>query len=435
MTEHTEQRPFGFWTATAMVVGVMIGAGIFILPAQLAAYGAWSILAWVTAMAGSLLLAAVFVALHKARPKAAGAVALVELGLGPLGGMLIGWSYWISVLTSNAFVALAAASYATTFMPILGAHPMAPGLFACLLIAALTALNILGPRAVGWFQVGSTVAKLTPLIFASGLIIYIFASGQTQVQPLPAVPLGDNLLAPLTMAMFALLGFEVASLTAARVNRPEVNVPRATMTGLLIAGGLYMLLCTGMALALPTTFLAGSSAPFALLFDRFAFSGSGSLVAACAVISAVGALNGGILLQGEVPRTMALTGTLSPWFSRLNARAMPVNTILLSSALSIGLVLTQLGSGLGEVLAFFITLTTAVSLWLYASIALTGIRLGVARWVAWGGLAFTLLVMWGTGWQVSLLSLVLMLSGLPFYRRRARATTAKSSAAMAGPPG
>ena len=239
------------------------------------------------------------------------------------------------------------------------------------------------------------------------------------MQPLPAAPLVDNWLAPLTMAMFALLGFEAASLVAARVDRPEVNVARATMTGLLIAGGLYILLCTGMALALPTDFLAGSPAPFALLFDRFAFSGSGMLVAVCAVISAVGALNGGMLLQGEVPRTMALTGTLSPWFARLNTRGMPVGTILLSSALSIGLVLTQLGEGLGEVLVFMITLTTATSLWLYAAIALTGLRLGVARIPALLGLGFTALVMWGTGWQVSLLSLALMLSGLPFYRRRA----------------
>lgn len=412
-----DSRPFGFWTATALVVGVMIGAGIFILPAQLAPYGAWSILAWVTALAGSLLLAAVFVALHKAHPEAAGAVALVELGLGPLGGMLIGWSYWVSVLTSNAFVALAAAGYASTFVP-LGTDPMVPGLFACLLIAGLTALNILGPRVVGWFQVGSTAAKLTPLILATGLIVYIFASGAAQVQPLPAAPLVDNWLTPLTMTMFALLGFEAASLVAARVDRPEVNVARATMTGLLIAGGLYILLCTGMALALPTDFLAGSPAPFALLFDRFAFTGSGTLVAVCAVISAVGALNGGMLLQGEVPRTMALTGTLSPWFARLNTRGMPVGTILLSSALSIGLVLTQLGEGLGEVLVFMITLTTATSLWLYAAIALTGLRLGVARIPALLGLGFTALVMWGTGWQVSLLSLALMLSGLPFYRRR-----------------
>ena len=411
------ERPFGFWTATALVVGVMIGAGIFILPAQLAPYGTWSILAWVTALAGSLLLAAVFVALHKARPEAAGAVALVELGLGPLGGMLVGWSYWVSVLTSNAFVALAAAGYASTFVP-LGTDPIVPGLFACLLIAGLTALNILGPRFVGWFQVGSTAAKLTPLILATGLIVYIFASGAAQVQPLPAAAPVDNWLAPLTMAMFALLGFEAASLVAARVDRPEVNVARATMAGLLIAGGLYILLCTGMALALPTDFLAGSPAPFALLFDRFAFTGSGTLVAVCAVISAVGALNGGMLLQGEVPRTMALTGTLSPWFARLNTRGMPVSTILLSSALSIGLVLTQLGDGLGEVLVFMITLTTATSLWLYAAIALTGLRLGVARIPALLGLGFTALVMWGAGWQVSLLSLALMLSGLPFYRRR-----------------
>jgi len=98
--------------------------------------------------------------------------------------------------------------------------------------------------------------------------------------------------------------------------------------------------------------------------------------------------------------------------------------MLVSSALAIALVLTQFGDGLAQVLEFTITLTTATSLWLYLAIAITGLRLGIARLPALIGLIFSLLVMWGTGWWVSLLSLALMLSGLPFYRRPVRAPAA-----------
>ncbi len=106
-------QPFGFWTATALVVGGMIAAGVFILPAQMAPYGVWSIAAWALAIGGSLLLALVFIALHRQIARSArGAIELVEIGLGPLPGMLVGWSYWLSILCANAVISLTAAGYA-----------------------------------------------------------------------------------------------------------------------------------------------------------------------------------------------------------------------------------------------------------------------------------------------------------------------------------
>lgn len=423
MSAPPQDRTFGLWTATALVVGGMIGAGIFVLPAQLAPYGLWSVAAWVVAILGSLALALVFIALHRAYPRAEGAVALVETGLGPLLGMLVGWIYWLSILATNAVMALAAASYAGVFVPALSGRDTASGLFAILLIAALTTLNILGTRAAGRFQVFATVAKLIPLVVASALLAAVFAGGERPQQL--STDLGEtSLFAPLTAAMFALLGFEAASVAAARVRDPARNVARATIGGLLVAGGFYMLLSTGIALAVPADQLAASPAPFALLFDRFATEGSAVLIAGCASLAAIGALNGWVLLQGEVPRTMALTGTLPAWFARSNAAGVPVGTMLISSALAITLVLTQLGDGLAKVLAFTITLTTACSLWLYLAIAVSALRLRIAVVPAAIGMVFTLLVMWGTGWRISLLSLLLMLSGLPFYRRAVRAPDA-----------
>ena len=416
----TNDQPFGFWTATALVVGGMIAAGVFILPAQMAPYGVWSIAAWALAIGGSLLLALVFIALHRQLPGARGAIELVEIGLGPLPGMLVGWAYWLSILCANAVISLTAAGYAASFVPAL--TPARSSLLACGLIALLTLLNIAGTRIAGWFQVGATAAKVIPLLGAALLLGWVAIQGEMSTAAL-AVPAADaGLFAPLTAAMFALLGFEAASVAAARVRDPARNVARATLTGLAFAGGLYMVICTGMALAIPGDILAGSSAPFALLFDRFVGSGSAIFIAAAAALAAFGALNGWVLLQGEVPRAMALSGTLPAWFARSNAAGVPVNTHLLSCVIAIGLVLTQLGEGLSEVLTFMVTLTTATSLWLYLAIALSGIRRGAAPWAAWGGLGFVIMVLWGTGWAISLLSLALMLSGLPFYRRVKTAT-------------
>jgi basic amino acid/polyamine antiporter, APA family len=397
------------------VVGSMIAAGIFILPAQMAPYGVWSIAAWVLAIGGSLMLALVFVALHKQMPQARGGIELVETGLGPLPGMLVGWAYWLSILCANAVISLTAAGYLASIVP--GLSGPRSSLLACGLIATLTLLNIAGTKIAGWFQVGATAAKVVPLLGAALLLGWIAAQGGMADNRLPVPALGAGIFDPLTAAMFALLGFEAASIAAARVRDPERNVARATMAGLAIAGGIYMLITTGMALAIPADELARSEAPFALLFGRTLGSGSGTLIAAAAALAAFGALNGWILLQGEVPRAMAMTGTIPAWFGKSNAAGVPVNTQILSSAIGIGLVLTQLGDGLSEVLTFMVTLTTATSLWLYLAIAISGIRLGAAPWAAWGGLIFALLVLWGIGLGISLLSLVLMLSGLPFYRR------------------
>lgn len=417
-------RAFGVWTASALVVGSMIGAGIYVLPAQLAPFGVWSAAAWIVALAGSLALALVFIALHRALPTADSAIALVEIGLGRRAGMLIGWSYWLSIIATNAVLGLAAASYASVFVPILAGSAAAPGLFAAGAIVAITALNVLSTRLTVWFQLGATAAKIIPLVVSSALLLWLFGVGEAAPQPLASPVDAANPLAPLAITMFALLGFEAASVAAARVREPERNVPRAMIAGLLVAGAFYMVLSLGIALAVPADELAASPAPFALLFDRFAPGGSGTAIAVCAALAAVGALNGWVLLQGEVPRAMARTGTLPGWFARSNRAGVPVRTMLLSSALAIALVLSQLGDGLRQILDFTITLTTATSLWLYLAVALAALRLRVAVVAAGVGLLFSLAVMAAVGWWVSLLSLVLMASGLPFYRRANGRTSA-----------
>lgn len=424
MTAPPQDRTMGVWTATALVVGGMIGGGVYVLPAQLAPFGIWSVAAWITTLAGSLVLAMVFIALHRAMPEAESAVALVEIGLGRRTGMLIGWSYWLSIVATNAVLAMAAASYASALVPVLVRSAAEPALFAAALIAAITALNILGTRIAGWFQLGATVAKLIPLVASSALLLWLFATGEAAPQRLETQIGAASPLAPLAVTMFALLGFEAASVAAARVRNPERNVPRAMIAGLFIAGALYMVLSIGIALAMPARELAASSAPFALLFDRFAPGGSGTAIAACAAFAALGALNGWVLLQGEVPRAMAASGTIPAWFDRSNRAGVPVRTMLLSSALAIALVLSQLGDGVRQILDFTITLTTATSLWLYLAVALAALRRRVAVIPAVLGLAFSVTVMAAVGWWVSLLSLILMLSGLPFYRREVRAPAA-----------
>src|SRR5581483_11311020 len=87
----------GFWTAVALIMGNMIGSGIFLLPASLAPYRGIGLLGWIVSAAGSILLAFVFAGMSRAHAAAGGPYAFTREGFGDLAGFLVAWGYWISV--------------------------------------------------------------------------------------------------------------------------------------------------------------------------------------------------------------------------------------------------------------------------------------------------------------------------------------------------
>jgi APA family basic amino acid/polyamine antiporter len=412
-------RPFGLWTATALVVGSMIGSGIFLLPASLAPYGWMGVAAWVFASAGALVIAYVLVRLSRALPQSSGGIGIVGEVLGPRVGALIGWSYWVSTWSANAAIATAASSYLSVLIPPLSATPLRGALTASALIWALTALNLAGARAAGRFQVLTTILKIMPLVTVAIILTTLAVSGKGHLLPQPAMPLSfASLTAPLTLTLFALLGFECASLIAARVQRPEVNIFRATMFGSGLAALFYVVVCSGIVLTLPTAVVANSPAPFATFVETFLGHWPAVAVTLFAAIAAIGALNGWVLIQGEIPRGMADEGLLPAWFGRTDRRDVPVGVLMLSSALASALVMTNAARSLAGIFEFMVLLTTASTLWFYFAACVAAFRLRIAVPAAILGMVFSLWAMWGAGIVASGLSLLLMLTVLPLYWMR-----------------
>lgn len=96
-TANAKQRPLGFWMGTALVVGNMIGSGIFLLPASLAPYGGISIIGWLFTATGAVFLAITFARLSWLIPKAGGPYAYARAGFGDLAGFMVAWGYWIAI--------------------------------------------------------------------------------------------------------------------------------------------------------------------------------------------------------------------------------------------------------------------------------------------------------------------------------------------------
>jgi APA family basic amino acid/polyamine antiporter len=378
-----EGRALGFWLALALVVGNFIGSGIFLLPAQLAPYGWNAFFGWVITIAGALCLAFVFGRLARAMPAAPGPFTYVEHAFGGPAAFVVSWSYWISILVGNAALGAAAVSYLSLFFPQLAT---APGLGAGVSIAivwAITAANCISVRVGGGIQAVTVVAKLVPLAAVIGITVLILANGRHDAAP--AFHASDLSLGSInsaaTLTLWALLGVECASIAARNVRDPGRNIPRATMIGTVFVGIVYICVSSAVAMLLPQGEVAQSNAPLALYVSHYWNPAVALFVGLFATVSVLGALNGFILLQAEMPLVMARSGGFPHWFSRVSRAGVPVRAHILSSLCTSLLLAANYSSSLAELFQFMILLATSSTLILYLSCALAALRLQQTRMV------------------------------------------------------
>ncbi len=398
----------------ALVMGNMIGSGVFLLPASLAPFGWNGVAGWAITIGGALALAFVIARLTIALPGASGPTGFVERAFGRIPSFMIGWAYWVSVWTANVTLAVASVSFLSLFVPQLGRH-MALSTIA--LIWIVTAVNWRGARAAGRFQIATLLIKLVPIVAI--ILLVPIAFGRAQPVAVTPFPVEGLSLAAVSgsaiLTLWALLGFESASVAAAKVDNPAVTIPRATMIGTLATGILYLIVCSAIALMLPAAEVAASKAPFSLFIDTYWGPGPGLWIAAFAAISALGALNGWTLIQAEQPARLAQQGLLPAWFARENRHGTPAAALLLSSAIATVCVLLNSSKSTAEMFTFMAVLSTSVTLWLYLACAATALRLRVAIPTAILGLVYAIWTLWGAGIGVSAMSLILMVAGLPLY--------------------
>lgn len=433
MTDH--ERPgqkLGLSMGIALVMGNMIGSGVFLLPASLAPFGWNGVAGWAITIAGALALAFVLARLTVTFPQASGPTGFVELAFGRIPSFMIGWAYWVSVWTANVTLAVAAVSFLSIFLPSLGQH-MALSTIA--LIWLVTAINWQGARAVGRFQVVTLLIKLIPLVTVMILVPVAFGRSEpVAITPFPAEGLSVAAVSgSAILTLWALLGFESASVAADKVDNPTVTIPRATIIGTLATGILYLVVCSAIALMLPAAEVAKSEAPFALFAETYWGHGPALWIAAFAAVSALGALNGWTLIQAEQPARLAQQGLLPAWLARANRHGTPSAALLLSSAIATACVILNNNKSTAEMFTFMAVLSTSVTLWLYLACAAAALRLRVAIPIALIGLAYALWTLWGAGLGVSALSLVLMAAGLPLYAWTRMSAAASTSAST--PPG
>jgi len=402
----------------------MIASGLFMLPATLGLYGGISLIGWVISGAGAMCLAMVFSWLSKLKPVATGGpYAYTHEGVGDFAAFLVAWGYWISIWCTNAAIAVAFVSYLTAFIPALGHNPMlsvGTGLGA---IWFLTWVNTRGIREAGIVQVITTILKILPLVFITlGGVFFLNFDHFTPFN----VSTESNLSAITsctTLTLFAFLGLECATIPSGKVINPEVTVPKATILGTLLTTIIYVSSTLVVMGLIPPDSLHQSQAPFADAAASLWGEWARYLVAGGAVVSTFGALNGWILVQGQMPFAAARDKLFPKIFEKENKYGTPAMGLVISSLLVSVLMSMNFSKSLADTYTFIILLSTLTVLipYLFSIIAfvMMGAKkkmLNTTKYVV-AALAFVY-SMWaviGSGEEIVFWGFVLLMAGLPFY--------------------
>lgn len=419
-TAPTPRRALGFWPALALVVGNMIGSGIYLLPATLAPLGANALIGWGVTILGAMTLAFVFARLAAVIPCAGGPYAFAEAAFGPVVGFAVAWSYWILVWAGNGALAIAVVSALSLPFPLLASGSPAI-LTALALIWGLVAVNVRGVALAGRIQLVTAVLKLAPLVAVVLVVLWLLLrDGASAIVDNPPVPVGAGAVAgAVALTFWGFLGVESATVPADKVKDARRIVPMVTLLGTAVTGAIYVLVAGGITLMMPVDEVAASHAPLAAFLGRSWGGEAQQIVAVFAAISALGTLNGFILLQGEMPWAMARGGVFPAWFGKESRHGTPARAHLVSGALvTLVMALNYTGST-GTLFAEIATISLAAGMLAYFVSALAALKLlgrdravGLVAVIAAG---FVLWMIYGLGLHANLWGLGLLALGLPVF--------------------
>ncbi len=329
----TLRRAIGLPHATALVVGTIIGASIFVQPSEVTGRVpslTGSMAVWLVSGILTLLGALVVAELAAAFPKTGGVYVFLREIFSPLLGFLWGWAmFWTMHTGILAVIAMVFARYVGYFVPL---GPMGAKLTAAGAILALTAINLIGVKPGSQLQTALTVIKVAAIVllvvagvvFGPGHSAVSGASGEVILDPgLSAdsspVSVADFLLA-LAAGLFAYGGWHMVTYSAGETREPRRTLPRALVAGTLIVTACYLALNAVYFRVLPLETVIRSDRVAADAADAILGSGGGAILSALVIISTFGALSGIVLAGPRVYLAMAEDGLLPRWAGAIHPR-------------------------------------------------------------------------------------------------------------------
>lgn len=323
------QRVLGLWSAISIVIGTVIGSGVFLVPSTMIRYvgsvGALFVV-WVFAGVLSLFGALTYAELAAAMPEAGGEYVYLSAAYGPFWGFLYGWTqFWVAKSGSIATLAAGFYTYLTAFVPVLGVPVVVvplhigPGgslleihygqLVAIAIILILAAVNYVGVRSGGNLQVIVTAVKM---LLIGGVIAAGLFSGKGDFSHFGmhvAAKAGlAGFFAAMVSALWAYDGWNNVSMVSSEIRDPQRNLPRSLILGTSAVIATYILINIAYFYVLSPSEVAGSQRVAADMMSRLFGNAAAGAVTIAVLISIFAALNGSILSGARVPYAMARDG-------------------------------------------------------------------------------------------------------------------------------
>jgi APA family basic amino acid/polyamine antiporter len=356
------QKKVGFWTATSVIVGSIIGAGVFMKPAAMAAELAsplWLTVAWILAGIFSLFGALIFSEAGAMMPENGGLYCYFRRMYGDFFAFLYGFSAFAVINTASvAAIAFVCVQYADYFLhlprfaalteqtvawhiPFLGTlHPLenfGVKSLAVLLVLALTGLNYLSLKAAGAFQLISTIVKIAVIAALVGGIFFsgngAFRNFTAAVHPKEGWSLMSAMVVAMTGAFFAYDGWINITSMAGEIRHPQKNIPKSLLLGVFICIAVYVLVNQAYLYVLPVEKMATSPLVAADAIAVAWGDAGAALIAALIVICTIGAVNGNIMASCRITYKMGQDNICTPWVGKVQPRfKTPANALWLHAA-------------------------------------------------------------------------------------------------------
>jgi basic amino acid/polyamine antiporter, APA family len=422
----------GLTSATGLVVGSIVGAGVFTMPAVLAGAGTMSLVVLGVIAVGALLLGVLFGQLTKRVPNSDGGLyAYSRHEFGDFAGYLVGWCYWIQAWAGDAAIVASWVFYVDSLFGLKHVSGLANWGIALIGLWVPAVINLLGVRQVAWFQNVTVVLKFLPLAFIGVVGWFFVRSVNFGSFNASGGSLYGGIGIAAGVALFSFIGVEAAAVTAKRVRDPRKNVGLASVLGTGASAILYVLVTAAVFGLVPHHVLLNNGAPFVNAFQSIFPHGAwaGKFIAALAVISGIGALNGWTLIVTETSRAIANDGLFPKAFAWADRNDTAWFGIVVGTALPSLLMLWRYESSSGLTIFTYLVdltvVTVAIPYFFSAVAQLTYLLSGrrhVQGWllardlsVAGASVLFSMWVTFASGYQVVYQALVVVFAGLVLY--------------------
>ena len=381
------EKKLGLWILTALVVGNMVGSGIFMLPRTLSevASPAGVLTAWLVTGVGVLMIALVFGNLALRKPDLTGgpqiyAKELFKTGSNSsvLSGFMSSWGYWIGNLVGNIAIITTFAGYLSTFFPVLvnqaelftiGSFTLKVGnaltfLVYTLLLWFVHFIILNGLENAGKINLVATATKV--IGFLLFIVIGLFAFQKANILPFVAPRYDEighsiGLLGQVNNAavatLWAFVGVESAIVFASRAKK-SIDVKRATILGLLMALAIYVGISTLVLGMLNHDALVASDKPLIDAISTVLGPIGGKILAAIGLISLFGSTIGWVMLSAEIPYQAAKQGLFLPSFLKVNKKGIPVFSMIITNGLGQLFIFSTISNTIAAAFDFMIIVAT-----------------------------------------------------------------------------